>query len=297
MTKLAPSKQTAAKTIYAAFKILKENGNQLPGKDVVEKISETVELSEWEKVRYEKTGYIRWESILHFYTINCMKAGLLRKNRGIWYLTPEGVEALKLSEEKLLQKIIDAYKTWQLENKKSDIDDDETVEEESDIQDLTLTQKEEEALEGLKKYIYAKNPYEFQDLVAALLRGMGYFTPFVAPKGKDGGIDIIAYQDPLGAKNPRIKLQVKHRPDTKATAKEIKQLMGVLSKEGEIAIFVASGGFTSDATQFTRDSHTHVELIDINKFINLWIDFYEKMTDEDKSMLPLKPIYFLAPNE
>ena len=168
-----------------------------------------------------------------------MKAGLLRKNRGIWYLTPEGVEALKLSEEKLLQKIIDAYKTWQLENKKSDIDDDETVEEESDIQDLTLTQKEEEALEGLKKYIYAKNPYEFQDLVAALLRGMGYFTPFVAPKGKDGGIDIIAYQDPLGAKNPRIKLQVKHRPDTKATAKEIKQLMGVLSKEGEIAIFVA----------------------------------------------------------
>ena len=28
----------------------------------------------------------------------------------------------------------------------------------------------------------------------------GYYTPFVAPKGKDGGIDLIAYQDPLGAR-------------------------------------------------------------------------------------------------
>jgi predicted Mrr-cat superfamily restriction endonuclease len=38
---------------------------------------------------------------------------------------------------------------------------------------------------------------------------MGYHTPFISPKGKDGGIDIIAYQDPLGLKTPRIKVQVK----------------------------------------------------------------------------------------
>lgn len=31
-----------------------------------------------------------------------------------------------------------------------------------------------------------------------LPRAMDYYTPFIAPKGKDGGIDIIAYLDPLG---------------------------------------------------------------------------------------------------
>lgn len=41
---------------------------------------------------------------------------------------------------------------------------------------------------------------------------MGYYIQSVAPRGKDGGIDIVAYTDPLGAKIPRIKVQVKHKP-------------------------------------------------------------------------------------
>ena len=45
------------------------------------------------------------------------------------------------------------------------------------------------ALEGLSKFIRGKNPYEFQDIVAALLRVIGYYTPFISPRGKDGGLD------------------------------------------------------------------------------------------------------------
>ncbi len=59
---------------------------------------------------------------------------------------------------------------------------------------------ESDAREGIRQFIASKSPYEFQDMVAALLRAMDYHTPFIAPKGKDGGIDIIAYLDPLGAK-------------------------------------------------------------------------------------------------
>ena len=70
LDKLAPSKRSAAKTIFATFKILKEAGGQLPGKQVIDKIRNTVELTDWEKQVYQKTGYIRWESILHFYTID-----------------------------------------------------------------------------------------------------------------------------------------------------------------------------------------------------------------------------------
>jgi len=100
---LSPSRRSAAKTLFETFKILKEAGGQLSGKQVIEKLRETVELTDWEKQVYEKTGYIRWESILLFFTIDAIKAGFLRKNKGIWYLTVEGYQAIKLGPVKLLE--------------------------------------------------------------------------------------------------------------------------------------------------------------------------------------------------
>ena len=58
--KTSRSKIIAQKTIFAAFNILKKAGGSLSGKEVTEKIRETVEFDEYEKHRYEKTGYIRW---------------------------------------------------------------------------------------------------------------------------------------------------------------------------------------------------------------------------------------------
>lgn len=126
---------------------------------------------------------------------------------------------------------------------------------------------------------------------------MGYYTPFVSPKGRDGGLDIIAFQDPLGAKAPRIKVQVKHRPNSSVSVDDIRSLIGLLNKEGDIGLFVTSGKFTTESEKFARDSHIHVKLLDIENFISLWKEFYEKLTDEEKSMLPLQPIYFVGVNE
>ena len=53
-------------------------------------------------------------------------------------------------------------------------------------------------------------------------------------------------------------------------------------------------GFTADAKRETRNYHTHIELINFKRFIDLWQEFYEKLTDEDKKLLPLTPIYFLG---
>ena len=58
-------------TVFTAFNILKENDGEMRGKDVLEKIRETIVFNDYESHRYEKTGYVRWESILHFYTIDC----------------------------------------------------------------------------------------------------------------------------------------------------------------------------------------------------------------------------------
>ena len=134
-------------------------------------------------------------------------------------------------------------------------------------------------------------------MVATLLRAMGYFTPFISPKGRDGGLDVVAYRDPLGASEPRIKVQVKHKPDSSVPVNDIRSLVGLLNKSGDIGLFITSGWFTNDSEKFARDSHIHVRLIDIDSFIELWEQFYNKFTDEEKNWLLLHKIYFLGTNE
>jgi restriction system protein len=72
--------------------------------------------------------------------------------------------------------------------------------------------------------------------------------------------------------------------------------MGLLQNDNDVGMFVSSAGFTSDAKTTARGSHVHVELIDLERFIALWQEFYLKLTDEDKALLPLVPIYFYAPS-
>lgn len=283
----------AIKTIFAAMTILKENGREMPMRELLNKVEQRVELDSYAKARYEKTGYVRWESILHFYSIDCIKAGYLLKKKGIWYLTPEGEEALKLGPVGFMQSARAGYRKWKVEQGTGTEVGPEAEEELEKGKGVTFEEIEQTAMEGLENFINSKNPYEFQDIVAALLRGMGYYTPFIAPKGKDGGLDVTAYRDPLGTESPRIQVQIKHR-ENPASVQEVRQLMGLLQKEGDVGIFVSSGGFTLDAKNAARGSHIHVELIDLPRFFSLWQEFYGKMSEEDKSLLPLRPIYFLA---
>lgn len=297
---LAPSKQTAVKTIYEAFKILKQSGGQLQGRELIDRIRNTIKFSELEMERL-KSGYIRWESVFQFYSVDSVKAGFITKNKGIWYLTPQGEKAMELGPIKLVDEASRGYWQWRSENKETKSQNgDKLVEIESNTlqlqKEVILPTIEEQANTGIKDYINSKSWVEFQDLVAALLRAMKYFTPFVAPKGRDGGVDIIAYTDPLGAGIPRLKVQVKHKPDSSVPADDIRSLTGIL-KDGDVGLFVTSGRFTNDAERTARDSHKHIKLLDIDNFIELWQEFYPQLKDEEKNLLPLHKVYFLGSNE
>lgn len=78
---------------------------------------------------------------------------------------------------------------------------------------------------------------------------------------------------------------------------DIRNLISLLNTESDVGVFVTSGRFTSEAERSARESHKHIKLLDMDNFIALWQEFYEKMNDEDKNILPLQPIYFLGSNE
>jgi restriction system protein len=266
-------------------------------KEVVGRIRDTIAFDDYENHRFEKTGYIRWESILHFYTIDCMKAGFLRKQKGIWYLTEEGEKAIGLGAEKLLNTATKLYREWDSKRKAADDikgDLEDFTEGDAVQQKSLISQYEDEAYSGIREFIINKNPYEFQDLVAELLKAMGYFISEIAQRGADGGIDIVAYTDPLGIRQPRIIVQVKHRPQDSVSSDEIQKLSGTLKRNSDVGIFGTSGTFSKPAEKEARESREHIELIDFERFVSLWQEYYSKMSDDQKSYLPLQPIYFLG---
>lgn len=272
----------------------------MPIRILMQEIEKAVELSAWEKETLENTGNIRWQSNMHFTSVDYVRAGYLIKKKGNWTITPEGEEALKLGAERLRDEAWKRYKAWYRgKEKTTDEKPAAQPEEENDPAKETMIELEtleERAANGIREFLKSKNPYEFQDLVASLLKAMGYYIQSVAPRGKDGGIDIVAYTDPLGAKTPRIKVQVKHKPDTATGAADVRALLGIL-KAGDIALFVTSGTYSTDAKHAASSGDKFIRLIDGDEFIEMWQEYYDKMSDEDKNMLPLKRISFLGNNE
>jgi restriction system protein len=170
---------------------------------------------------------------------------------------------------------------------------------ESDVNEktasITFEQAEEQAWLEIERYLTTMNPYDFQEVVAALLRAMGYHVSWVSPPGKDHGIDILAAADPLGARGPRVKVQVRRRGEA-VTADGLNAFMALLGDD-DVGIFVSAGGFTKPAEEAARmQEKRKVTLIDLERFFDLWIEHYERLDDSARRRLPLQPIHFLAPS-
>lgn len=299
-TTYSDSFKCACKCVHAVLKYMKSHDGFVAAKDLKELVPTLVSFSKWEMELTDGVNNIRWWAILQFSSVGYVKGGFIKKVKGNWYITPEGEKLVSMTPEKAHDFVVGEYRKWKQENAKEpecedigEIEEDASAAEDGNIPDLVLL--ESQAKGTINAALCRKSPYDFQDMVAALLRAMGYYTPFIAPKGKDGGVDIIAYQDPLGAKAPRLKVQVKHKPETAVPANDVRALRGVLSSE-DVGVFVTSGTYSSDAKKEVSGGK-FIRLIDGEEFIDMWQTYYDKMSDEDKNMLPLKRIAFLGSNE
>ena len=58
-------------------------------------------------------------------------------------------------------------------------------------------------------------------------------------------------------------------------------LLGIL-KAGDIALFVTSGSYSADAKHAASGGDKFIRLIDGDEFIDMWQEYYDKMSDDDK---------------
>ena len=183
------------------------------------------------------------------------------------------------------------YRAW-----KKDQPDDEGEEPTDGSDSTTLEEAEETAWAEIRDFLATMNPFDFQKVVAGLLKGMGYHVSWISPPGPDKGIDIVAHSDPLGVEGPRIKVQVKRTPGSKVTAEALRAFMSTLG-ENDIGLFVASGGFTKDAEIEARQQEKRrITLLDLQDLFDLWVEHYDSIPEAERSLLPLRFVPYLAPD-
>lgn len=278
------------------FKILLTHPDGLQAKHVLSQLETDVPPTPFENSTYPKRPNVRrYDKIARFVTISPVKAGWMIKEKGQWRLTEDGRKAFEKYKDPELfsREARQLYSAWKkdqpIEEEELDIESEAAPETAA----ATLDEAEESAWAEVAAYLLAMPPYDFQNLVAGLLRGMGYHVSFISPPGADKGLDIVAHTDPLGINGPTIKVQVKRRQD-RASVDALRGFLAVLSGS-DVGLFVCTGGFTRDAYEEARGQQLRrIMLVDPERLFDLWIEHYARIPEEYRRLLPLKPIYYLG---
>lgn len=271
---------------YETLKYLAENGPSVPAKEAYENLNECVkklDVSDELLGSYKSHDGPAYIIATNFKLVGYAKAGLIKKSspkRGYWTITEEGLALAKKNPpvDEVNKHIHTKYWEWRKQQPDSDHKITPTEDDTNDEVSRVMT---------IREKLLSLDAYEFQDLTAGLLEGMGYFVDFNAPRGKDGGVDLVCYKDPLGAEIPRIKVQCKHMPEAKIPRAQIAQFAGVINNNDEIGIFVTSGFYSTDAKRYAIEKNVHIRLIDGQELEDMWAKFYDKIPTEKQSLMPI----------
>ena len=153
-------------------------------------------------------------------------------------------------------------------------------------------ENQNQAFELTKDRITRLSWDDMQQLVAGLLRAMGYKTR-VSPMGADRGKDIVASPDGLGLSNPRIVVEVKHRPGSQMGTAEIRSYLGGRHKDDK-GLYVSTGGFSKDARYEADRASIPLTLMDLDDLVEAILDHYEQLDPDAKQLIPLRKVYWPA---
>ena len=281
--------------LRSLFQILMETPEGMSAREVLRRLR-IILPPQGQEVGVYSDGLDRYDKNVRFASLEPKATGWLLKSEGVWSLTSEGQQAFNTftTPSEFYRELSRLYKQRVKAQKRSLAPDIEMpiqkLEDGAGDLVVSLEDAEEKAFDEIKRHLSDLNPYDFQDLVGALLKAMGYHV-LNSPPGPDGGIDLVAYQDPLGALSPRLKVQVK-RLSTVINEADLRPFLSLIN-DGDVGVFVNVGGFGSSAHNAARRENRRITLIDAKQFIALWIENYTKLEDNAREKIPLKPIWYL----
>lgn len=273
---------------FAALSALSQTPRgQLRRGELMAAVERLVSLDDWAKEIYETSGNIRWRSIFGFSSVGLVKAGYVKKDKGVWMVTDDGRAAVKepFDARAYLQEIDRRYGVWKASNQQS-FDDEPDAVVPSEVGEVLIPPEEQLAsiLNQTRKSLIAEliatikqcDPYFFERLVVQLLLKMGYGgsrqeAGEAIGKSGDGGIDGVISEDRLGL--DAIYLQAK-RWEGSVGEGPIRDFKGALDAKGaQKGVFITTSSFTPAAIAAAKNSRSYkIVLIDGQRLADLMIE-------------------------
>ena len=150
---------------------------------------------------------------------------------------------------------------------------------------------QDQAVERIKDRLLRLDWEDMQEIVAALLRALGYRT-IVSPVGPDRGKDIVASRDGFGFEAPRIVVEVKHRRGQMG-APEIRAFLGGRHAEDR-GLYVSTGGFSREAHFEAERAANVTHLMTLDGLARALIHNYDQLDERGRSLVPLVKLYWPA---
>lgn len=211
------------------------------------------------------------------------KAGLLDSpSRGLYKVTPRGLEALAQNNQKINLKYLKQFEEYSQGNSGNSNAKEKDEQKPSD----TLTPSEhieigyqrirEELEEELLAKIKESSPAFFERLVVEVLVAMGYGgsrkdAGQTLGQSGDGGIDGVIKEDRLGL--DAIYIQAK-RWDSVVGRPEIQKFAGALQgQRAKKGVFITTSGFSKEASDYVSMIENRIVLIGGKQLTGLMIDF------------------------
>jgi len=229
----------------------------------------------------------RWHNRANWACYDLFRAGLLdRPKRGLYIITESGKEVAQqkpkiIDRDFLMQfpqfvEFLQATGTKKTSGKVLDQENESTVKNKTPEELIGTAYGQlhaalrKEVLDLVKKM----DPFRFEHLVIDLLVEMGYGgsreeAAHVTKASGDEGIDGVINEDRLGL--DVIYVQAKRWQDT-VGRKEIQSFVGALAgKKAQKGVFITTSGFKDTATEYAKDVHQKVILIDGERLADLMI--------------------------
>lgn len=211
------------------------------------------------------------------------KAGLIESpQKARIKITEEGIKVLQAKPKEITDRFLMQFESFQEFQKrhKEKKEGHKVVE----TQQKTPIEMLEEGYSTLRSNLVDEllvsvkscSPKFFENLVVALLVGMGYGGSIVDAektigRSGDGGIDGKINEDKLGL--DIVYIQAK-RWQNSVGAQEIRNFVGALAgQKANKGVFITTSNFTKDALQFVQQIQQKVILIDGQQLAQLMIDY------------------------
>ena len=252
--------------------------------DIVEELSKKLSLTDEDlKKKYEKSGALIFKDRVMWARMHLKWAGLIEPTRQSYiHITQEGKKLLLSNPTGIVDyQFLKRYPAY-LKNKNPvrtkktrekideiEISSDQTPE---DLMDAAQDQQERAVAAEILDKVRGIDPKDFEHLILALLKKMGYGETQHLGGSGDKGVDGVIEQDKLGL--DRVYIQAKRYQEGSSVGPEtIQAFSGSLNMHRvQKGLFVTSSSFSSKAREAAQKLTQNIVVIDGEELAQLMID-------------------------